>query len=162
MNEILMSQSNCSRKPSDPKLIEQLEQIPEICPATQVGKAYKSILRIFDEEFRDACITSTQFAVLVHIGILGEPSGSRLAAKLGSDPSTISRILDTLEHKEMVNSRPGTDRRTHLYSLTETGRTAIEDGLASWERARSRVLSNVDEGEWRHTLESLQGLSAVH
>ncbi len=156
-----MNQNNCSRKPSDSRLIEQLEQIPEICPATQIGKAYKSIVRIFEEEFRNSCITPTQFGVLVHVGILGEPGGSELAAKLGSDPSTISRILDTLENKDLVSSRPGTDRRTHLYSLTDAGRTAIEDGLASWERARSRVLAGVEENEWRHTLESLQALGSV-
>lgn len=156
-----MNETECNRKPSDSELIDQLERIPERCPATQVGKAYKSIVRIFEDEFRNSCITPTQFSVLVHIGILGEPGGSELATKLGSDPSTISRILDILENKEMVDSRPGTDRRTHLYSLTGAGRTAIEDGLASWERARSRVLEGVEDSEWRRTLESLCGLSAA-
>lgn len=156
-----MNDATCSRTPTDADLFNNLEEIPSICPATQIGKAYKSVLRVFEEEFRDACVTPTQFSVLVHVGILNEPGGSELAQKLGSDPSTVSRILDTLEKKEFVSTRSGKDRRTQHYSLTDKGRSAVQDGLASWERARSRVLESVDQDNWNSALGVLDALRSV-
>ncbi len=148
--------TKCARTPTDNELLNNLAQVPEFCPATQIGRAYKSILRIFEEEFRAACITTTQFQVLVHIGFLDSPGGTELAKRLGSDPSTISRILDTLENKELIRSRAGQDRRTRHYELTEYGQQAVTDGLASWERARDRVLSGMDETDWNSIVSYLQ------
>ena len=145
---VMSDTTKCARTPTDSELIQNLEQIPELCPATQVGRAYKSILRIFEEEFRSACVTATQFQVLVHIGFLDAPGGSELAKRLGSDPSTISRILDTLETKELIESRAGQDRRTRHYELSDYGTKAVQDGLASWERARNRVLSDMQSSDW--------------
>lgn len=150
-----MSKKQCAQHPENEELMKNLVSVPEFCPATQIGKAYKAVLRIFEEEFRESCVTSTQFSTLVHVSLLGEPGGSELAQKLGSDPSTVSRVLDTLEAKGMVTSRPGSDRRTHRYSLTDQGINAISDGLASWERAKSRVLAEVDTDVWKNTLKTL-------
>lgn len=147
--------TKCSRTPTDSELIQNLQRVPEFCPATQVGRAYKSILRIFEEEFRSACVTATQFQVLVHIGFLDAPGGTELAKRLGSDPSTISRILDTLETKELIKSRSGQDRRTRHYELTDYGTRAVQDGLASWERARSRVLSDMSDTDWNSVVSFL-------
>ena len=148
--------TKCSRTPIDNELLENLARVPELCPATQVGRAYKSILRIFEEEFRSACVTATQFQVLVHIGFIDEPGGTELAKRLGSDPSTISRILETLEKKELIESRSGQDRRTRHYALTDYGTQAVEDGLASWERARNRVLSDMDNTNWNSVVSLLE------
>ncbi|MFP4643478.1 MAG: MarR family winged helix-turn-helix transcriptional regulator [Spirochaetales bacterium] len=145
----------CARKPMNDELVHNLSQVPEFCPATQIGRAYKSILRVFEEAFRSACVTATQFQVLVHIGFLDEPGGTELAKRLGSDPSTVSRILETLEKKELIESRSGQDRRTRQYALTDYGRSAVEDGLASWELARNRVLSDMDDSDWNSVVSLL-------
>lgn len=138
------------------KLFDQLPLVPQVCPASNLGKAYKIVSRIFEEEFRGFSVTTVQFSILVHIQILERPGCTELAEHLGSDPSTISRIIDTLEHKKLVNSRCGADRRTRMYCLTDAGRAAIKEGLAGWQRANARVLERIGDDRWQDALALLR------
>jgi DNA-binding MarR family transcriptional regulator len=140
-------------------LFEQLQIVPQICPGTNIGKAHKSVVRIFEEEFREISITPVQFSVLVHIRILDEPGCSELAEQLGSDPSTISRIVDTLDRKQLIHSRAGTDRRTRRYTLTDTGVDSIKRGLECWTRANDRIMQKIGLKRWGEALELLRLLS---
>ncbi|TVR29591.1 MAG: MarR family transcriptional regulator [Spirochaetaceae bacterium] len=138
------------------ELFDRLPIVPQICPAYNLGKAYKIVSRIFEEEFKGFSVTTVQFSILVHIQILDGPGCNELAEHLGSDPSTISRIIDTLETKKMVNSRCGSDRRTRRYCLTDSGRAAIKEGLAGWQRANARVLERIGDDRWQEALALLR------
>ena len=140
------------------RLFDELPVVPQVCPASNLGKAYKIILRIFEEEFKGSSVTSVQFSILVHIQIMDEPGCTELAEEIGSDPSTISRIVDTLERKNLVNSRCGKDRRTRMYCLTDGGRAAIKEGLSSWQRANARVLEKIGADRWQDSLALLRML----
>lgn len=134
-------------KPVD-ELLESLDIIPTICPASRIGKVYKSISRIFEEEFRGGKVTNAQFQILVHIKMLDGPGCSELANYIGSDPSTVSRIVDTLEQKGYVTSKSGKDKRTQRYSLSRKGVTAVKEGLKNWQKAYARIVEQVGEKRW--------------
>lgn len=140
-------------------LFAQLGVVPQVCPASNLGKAYKSVVRVFEEEFKDAAVTTIQFSVLVHIQVLDKPGCSDLATHLGSDPSTISRIIDTLVKKGLVNSRCGLDRRTREYCLTPAGTDAVQTGLEAWSRSHRRIMERIGVERWDQLLSLLQLLN---
>ena len=140
------------------ELYGQLSLLPTVCPATNIGKANKIVSRIFEEEFKGFSVTTVQFAVLVHIHVMESPGCTELAERLGSDPSTISRIIDTLEGKQLVRTCRGEDRRTCVYCLTDEGSAAIRQALAGWQRANARVIEKIGSDRWQDTLDLLRHL----
>ncbi len=116
--------------------------------------------REFEKEFRESNLTLAQFALLVNIG-RGEPAtGSEVAARLGSDVSTVSRTIELLVDRGLVCQERGVDRRVRVYSLTDAGREALEEAIPKWRRARRRTLEGIDRGAWRTTLRQLRALGA--
>ncbi|TVR03738.1 MAG: MarR family transcriptional regulator [Spirochaetaceae bacterium] len=140
-------------------LFAQLGIVPQVCPASNLGKAYKSVARVFEDCFKDAVITTIQFSVLVHIQVLDKPGCSDLATHLGSDPSTVSRIIETLVKKKLVNSRCGADRRTREYCLTPAGVEAVQAGLEAWSIAHRRIMERIGVERWNQLLALLQFLN---
>ncbi len=143
-----MSTSELVQERPVDELLEELEAVTTICPASRIGKVYKAISRIFEEEFRGGKVTNAQFQILVHIKMLEGPGCSELANYIGSDPSTVSRIVDTLEQKGYVTSKQGKDKRTQRYSLSRKGVTAVKEGIRNWQNAYSRIIEQVGEKRW--------------
>jgi DNA-binding MarR family transcriptional regulator len=138
----------------------RLADIPNVCPAYNLAKALKATMRIFEEELRPAGVTSTQFGVLVNVAIAEPVTSNGLAERLGSDPSTVSRNMESLEQRNLVSAQPGADRRTRLYRLTDDGWRILNRAVPRWKAARRRVLRRVRGGSWRRTLADLQRLSS--
>jgi DNA-binding MarR family transcriptional regulator len=136
-----------------------LADIPTVCPAYNLAKALKATMRVFEEELRPAGVTSTQFGVLVNVAVAQPITSNGLAERLGSDPSTVSRNMENLEERNLVTAKPGADRRTRLYRLTDDGWEALNQAVPRWKAARRRVLRRVRGGSWRRTLADLRRLS---
>ncbi len=145
-----------ARRRRGKKIDNELWLLPQTCPASHLGMAYKAVRRIFEEEFRPADITSVQFAILVHLSLYEPISSADLAERLGSDPSTISRNMDALENRDWVHVEPGEDRRSRVYTLTAQGREILDRSVPIWRRAQHRVLRHVGRGEWQRTIRSLR------
>ncbi|MFW5789415.1 MAG: MarR family winged helix-turn-helix transcriptional regulator [Spirochaetota bacterium] len=140
--------------------MSELERITATCPGYNLGRAYKKVTREFEKEFRESRLTLAQFALLVNIG-RGEPAtGSEVAARLGSDVSTISRTIELLIDRGLVRQERGVDRRVRVYSLTDAGREALEEAIPKWRRAKRRTLEGIDRAAWRTTLRQLRALGA--
>jgi DNA-binding MarR family transcriptional regulator len=140
---------------------EDLQQVIDTCPGYHLGKAYKKVTRVFEEEFRSSDLTLPQFAVLVNTGITESATGSVIAERLGSDLSTISRTMEIVVRRGLVEQQRAADRRVRVYRLTPRGREILEDALAKWKRAKRRVLSEIDSGSWTETLGTLKQLAAL-
>ncbi|MFP4067540.1 MAG: MarR family winged helix-turn-helix transcriptional regulator [Spirochaetaceae bacterium] len=145
------------QRPYDP----ELQRVVDTCPGYHLGKAYKKVTRIFEEEFRTADLTLPQFAVLVNIGITETATGSEVAERLGSDLSTISRTMETRTRRGLVGLARAQDRRVRVYSLTPEGRALLDEALVRWKRAKHRVLSEIDTTTWYETITTLQRLSSL-
>lgn len=132
----------------------------DTCPGYHLGKAYKKVTRIFEEEFRSSDLTLPQFAVLVNTGITETATGTEIAERLGSDLSTISRTMEIVVRRGLVEQQRAADRRVRVYRLTAQGREVLRDALKKWRRAKRRVLSEVDSETWSGTLETLQQIAS--
>ena len=138
----------------------ELEFITATCPGYNLARAYKRVVREFELEFRDSNLTLAQFALLVNIGRDEPATGTEVAARLGSDLSTISRTIELLVQRELVVQARGKDRRVRVYRLSETGRAALAEVIPKWKRAKKRTLGRLDRATWRTTLGQLRSLGA--
>lgn len=137
----------------------ELEMITRTCPGYNLGKAYKAVSRTFEQEFRSSNLTSAQFALLVNIGRHEPATGSEVAARLGSDLSTVSRTIALVVERGLVCEQRGSDRRVRMYRLTDEGRDALREAIPKWRRATEKALSEMSGAGWRRTLRQLRSLS---
>ncbi|NBF39452.1 MAG: winged helix DNA-binding protein [Spirochaetes bacterium] len=139
----------------------ELQHVVDTCPGYFLGKAYKKVTRIFEDEFRSSELTMPQFAVLVNTGISETATGSEIAERLGSDLSTISRIMDIVVRRGLVQQQRAEDRRVRVYRLTPEGRAVLDGALVKWKRAKRRVLTDIDRSSWQETIGTLERMAAL-
>lgn len=139
----------------------ELQEVVDTCPGYFLGKAYRKVSRIFEEEFRTSDLTMPQFAVMVNTGLTEAATGSEIAERLGSDLSTISRIMDIVVRRGLVQETRAEDRRVRVYRLTPEGRAVLDEALVKWKQAKQRILRDVDRSEWDTTIETLRQMAAI-
>jgi DNA-binding MarR family transcriptional regulator len=83
------------------------------------------------------------YGVLERTGALGPVRLSDLAAELGVDVSTVSRQVQALEHKGLVDREPDPDDgRAMLLQLTRKGKAVRSKMQAAWQETIAGVLVN--------------------
>jgi DNA-binding MarR family transcriptional regulator len=147
------------RRRRRPEADPALQRVLDTCPGYNLGKAYKNVTRLFEEEFRESELTLPQFAVLVNTGLTDSATASQVAERLGSDLSTISRTMEIVVRRGLVSQERGHDRRVRVYRLTPQGRRVLDGALEQWKRAKRRILADLDSQEWHKTLNALHELA---
>lgn len=91
-----------------------------------------------------------QEMVLVELWESDGLRGGELAARLGVEPPTVTKMLRRLEGCGLVERHPDpSDARSFQVYLTDQGRT-LEGPVAScWERSEERLLAGMSEEERR-------------
>ncbi len=143
--------------------MEHLNLVPQLCVAFNIGKAYRSVLKLFEEAYKDGPLTTMQYGLLVHIGMLEPASSSDIRAATGHDLSTLTRTLAPLEKSGFIENL-GTDahdKRVKRYKLTVTGRKALEETLNRWLGVQQSILGNVEQSQWEQALETLKKIQAM-
>ncbi|MFO7324785.1 MAG: MarR family transcriptional regulator [Pseudomonadota bacterium] len=94
-----------------------------------------TLMRAAEAAMRPYGLTSVQWAPLMIISRGGNPTAASLARDLNTDTGAMTRMLDRLEAKGLLQrTRSATDRRVVELSLTEQGReltTKIPHHLAA-------------------------------
>ncbi|TVQ37016.1 MAG: MarR family transcriptional regulator [Spirochaetaceae bacterium] len=149
-----------SLRPStvDRRLTRQLRAVAAFCPGYNLRRADKTVSRWFDEEFRGAAITASQFTVLLNLALRSPLSTGDLSERLNSDLSTVSRNMEALVRSRLVEVVRGGDRRRREYALSGEGRLVINECLPRWKAAQARTMRRVGRGRWMVALSALKRL----
>ncbi len=147
------------RRRRRPQANPALQRVLDTCPGYNLGKAYKNVTRLFEEEFRESEITLPQFAVLVNTELTDSATASQVAERLGSDLSTVSRTMEIVVRRGLVSQERGQDRRVRVYRLTAEGRRVLNTAMEQWKRAKRRVVADLDSQDWHTTLNTLHDLA---
>ncbi len=142
------------RKPAQ----EQLAHMRYNCVATNLRRATRYVNRIYEEEFRGYEITAAQFAIFALLETSEPGSASWIAGELNADLSTVTRNMNVLETKKLVEKKADTDRRIKRYFLTPRGHTIFQNGINRWEKAQSRILTILGNDSWDALRNSLKKL----
>ena len=125
--------------------------VPE--PVGQIEQALGALLRLtraprFAETVRQragAEVDRAGYAVLVRVSELGPVRLSELAQYLGLDVSTVSRQVQQLEQRGLVDRSPDPlDGRAALLELSVPGRDIMQKMRDAWEETVADVL-----GAWK-------------
>lgn len=92
-------------------------------------------------------ITSDQWIVLKRVKEEGGINQRELAGSIFKDPASVTRILDVLVKKGLVEKRQGTDRRTYNIYLTDDGERLVQKTLELAVDIRSKGLEGLTEKE---------------
>jgi DNA-binding MarR family transcriptional regulator len=118
------------------------------CACFDLRKATRAVSRMYDDFLRDAGINVTQFSLLRLIRTEKEISVSTLGRYMVMDRTSITRALAPLERDGRINSRPGSDKRTRLVSLTKRGEKLIAGAEPSWYQAQKALMEAIGDERW--------------
>jgi DNA-binding MarR family transcriptional regulator len=70
------------------------------------------------------------------VATLGPVRPADLAARMGLEPSTLTRNLQPLVAQGWVEVGPGADARSRQVTITEAGRAKRSEGQRAWKKAQ--------------------------
>jgi len=104
---------------------------------------------MYDEFLRDAGLNITQFSMLRLICAEKKLSISTLSRYMVMERTSITRAIAPLERDGLIHSRPGTDKRIRVVSVSNKGRRLVEDAEPKWRQAQEALLDTIGEDRWR-------------
>jgi DNA-binding MarR family transcriptional regulator len=126
-------------KPASPRRTASpppAEWAPRGCTSFKLRQITRRVGRYYDEQVAAAGLKTTQYSLLSHLATLGAVRPSELAARMGLEPSTLTRNLQPLVAAGWVEMAPGVDARSRLVGLTDAGRDKRTEAQRAWKRAQ--------------------------
>ena len=106
-------------------------------------------------------LSAQDFGILYRLGKQGPMTQVELATAMLRDKTTITRRLDGLVNKQLIERRPHPkDRRCCLIMLTEQGETALAQTQEIVHAFQQEVLRGTSEADQRITIRTLQRIAA--
>jgi len=121
-------------------------------PTFWLKRSYQLLRRTVDGELRAFGLTRSQRDVLLALYEEGPLDQSALRERLGLEQSSVSRLVDGLVRRQLVELQPGdTDRRVRLATLTSGGRDLLLTTPGSSELGGTVMVGDMTSEE-RHDL----------
>ncbi|MGL5864227.1 MAG: MarR family winged helix-turn-helix transcriptional regulator [Phycicoccus sp.] len=117
------------------------------CLNAGLRRATRVAVTMYEDAMAESGLQGTQFTLLSTISGFGEVTVSALGAYLVMDDSTVTRSVAILRSKNLVEVRPGEDRRTRIIALTHHGRATLDSAYPHWLTAQNQLWARLgDEG----------------
>lgn len=124
-----------------------------------VGQVQSELTRVMVAAFAraDIALNYNQVRVLRRLRALGEMSPGELARGLSYDSGGMTRLLDQLEHKALLQRQPhASDRRALRIVLTPAGRALGDTLVALSEEVLADALADLSQSERRRLSDYMQ------
>ena len=143
---------------SDPLDCSSPRQNPGFLLAhTRLGLS-KGLLRVFQNAGHE--LTGEHWGLLNLIATSPGARQTDLAARMGKDKPSVSRLLDTLENRGyLLRQTDPEDRRSHCVHLTDAGRILLTELKPLVTAYLDRILSPLDHGDYEVFMRVLQQVS---
>lgn len=116
-----------------------------------IGNMYRKMVQHISVQLRPFDITTEQFAILFQLNKSDGINQKELALRTSKDQPTITRILDVLGRKGLVEKKMcPNDRRAFLISVTAKGRELMEQAIPVENKALEQVFEGIEpeQLEW--------------
>lgn len=135
---------------------------PVDCICAHLRRTARSLTAAYDEALRPSGLRSTQFTVLHALSQRNGTSLGPLARETGTDRTTLTRSLQTLEASGLVKASAGKqDKRQTLLQLTADGRKALNAALPLWRKAQNGTLQALNKKSWEKMFRRLEMIEAA-
>ena len=139
-------------KPDD-VLLSRYRTAVAACAVMNLRQASRLVTAFFDEELRPAGLRATQLNILMAIEVAAPRSVSAIAEIVGTDRTTMTRNLQLLRKRGMIDAR--------RIALTPRGRATAAEALPLWERAQATVVDGLGGNRWTALLRELAATKAA-
>ena len=121
---------------------------------------WQLITNMYNEKAMEYDSTMTMGFTLLSIDAEGTPS-TTLGPKMGMEPTSLSRILNTMEERGYIERRPNpNDGRGVLIYLTEQGKEKRDLSKKTVLEFNNSILNHVDEVKMKHFFEVIDFIKA--
>jgi DNA-binding MarR family transcriptional regulator len=132
------------------------------CTCGRLRRATRALTQLYDDAMAPAGLRVTQFSLLRTLAREGAVRIGDLAAHTLLDRTALSRNLDPLIARGLVETVRGRDARTREVALTSAGQRALRDAEPHWRRAQATVRRRVGAQKLDVLIETLGELEALH
>lgn len=121
---------------------------PTDCVSYRLRRAARMAARFYDNALRPSGLRNTQFTLLVSLDDLGETNIGDLSEELAIDGTTLTRNLEVLVRRGLVENIEANDGRVRNVRLTDLGRETYEAAAPLWRDAQRHVLEALEPKRW--------------
>lgn len=112
---------------------------PSGCTNLQLRQLMRRVAQHYDAEVGKTGLKGTQYSLLSYVVKLGPIRPGELAQAMMVDASTLTRNLKPLIDAGWVTLTAGSDGRSRLVSVTETGRDKRAEAQRHWKIAQEKL-----------------------
>ena len=138
---------------------------PQGCTNFKLRQLLRRVAQHYDAEVGKTGLKTTQYSLLSHVFKLGPLRPGDLAHAMKVDASTLTRNLKPLVSAGWLVLAPGSDGRSRLVSITDSGREKRAEAQRRWRVAQEGInqMLGVDQVLALHALidASLERLSPL-
>ncbi len=121
---------------------------------------WQLITNMYNEKAAEYDSTMSMGFTLLSIDAEGTPS-TALGPKMGMEPTSLSRILNTMEERAYITRKPNpNDGRGVLIYLTEQGKEKRDLSKKTVLDFNNSILNHVDEKKMKHFFEVIDFIKA--
>jgi DNA-binding MarR family transcriptional regulator len=148
-------------KVPDPLEISRCRDIGRTCACFKVRKAARAVTKLYEEVLRPIGLRATQFSLLMAARVIGPVTVVKLAQITVMDRTTLTRNLQILEKRRLIEIKPGEDRREREVTLTASGMEVLAKAVPLWEEAQDRVRQGLGEEKMRNLMDDLSEMISL-
>lgn len=126
------------------------------CALFDLQRASRVISSLYNARLRASGITIAQFTLLRNIEALAPVSMARLAQAMAMERTSITRLIEPLIGRGLVETAAGEDRRVRNISLTPRARAQLRRARARWELAQADLMHALGPAQWRAMRDALR------
>ncbi len=121
---------------------------PVDCVSYRLRRAARKAARFYDDALRPSGLRNTQFTLLASLNRLGETSIGDLSEELAIDGTTLTRNLEILVRRGLVENIAAEDARVRNVRLTGLGKETFEEAVPLWREAQQHLLEALEPKRW--------------
>jgi DNA-binding MarR family transcriptional regulator len=132
------------------------------CACSRIRRAGRAITQLYDDALAPSQLRATQFGLLRALAKRGPLRITELAAELLLDRTALSRNLDPLCERGLVEVSAGADARTRRIVLTAAGKRALATAEPHWLAAQQAVAQRIGAERIATLYALLEEVEALH
>lgn len=148
-------------KVPEPLEISRCRDIGRTCACFKVRKAARAVTKLYEEVLRPIGLRATQFSLLMAARVIGPVTMVKLAQATVMDRTTLTRNLQILEKRGLIEIKSGEDQREREVTLTALGMEILAKAVPLWEQAQDRVRQGLGEEKMRNLMDDLSEMISL-
>jgi len=132
------------------------------CACGRLRRATRALTQLYDDLMAPAGLRITQFSLLRTLTRNGAMPINALASAQLLDRTALSRNLDPLVERGLVDIVPGSDGRVREVAITRKGSAALSAAEPHWTRAQREVERRIGAEKLDALIETLGELESLH